>query len=473
MQVSEKLVSLTQITWPIVLTSILLYIKAFIPMLFLGHLGKAALAGGWLAVTLANVTGFSVMKGLATGMEPICHQAYGAKSWGVMISAFRKTILLLLFAACIISVLWLNMKPVFLLMSRNRDVARLAETYIMYSIPDLFALALFNPLRTFLRTQDINWPITISMAIAMIAHYPITYFLVDYLHLGVKGVALAAPWNTVNINLGLLVYLSMSKTSLQPWSCGSTDGSFFKGWSSLLVLSGASLLSVCLEWWCYEILTLFCTLLSHPEANVAAMGILIQATSFLYVFPSSLSSGLIIQVGHELGAGEPEQARQTTILGMKIALVWGIIAVVLTTTLKGTWGKLFTTEAMIISLTSAALPIVGFCELGNSHQTAACGVLVGSARPKMACCINFVSFYLIGLPVAGLLTFGFKIGFVGVWYGMLAAQISCLCMMVRALVYTDWVQQAERSKKLTQVELEEPRHQDGEKQAVQQISAGS
>ncbi|KAL3834760.1 hypothetical protein ACJIZ3_009496 [Penstemon smallii] len=417
-------------------------------MLFLGHLGDIALSGGSLSISFANITGYSVLKGLAMGMEPICYQAYGAKKWEVLTQTYRKTLFLLLVAAFPITLLWLNMEPILLWLGQDEKIATMAKVYINYSIPDLIAQANFHPLRTFLRTQNINTPLTISVTCAMLLHCPINYFLVVHLNLGIRGVALASAWNTLNVNLGLLVYLFLSKTSLQPWKGGITD-TFSEGWKPLLALAGPSMLSVCLEWWCYEILILLCSLLSNPQANVAAMGILIQTTSLLYVFPSSLSSGLSIQIGHELGADQPGQAQQTTIVGVTLAVLWGILAFVLTIVVRDVWGKLFTCNPKILGMTSITLPILGFCELGNSPQTAACGILVGSARPKMGCHINFISFYLIGLPVAALSAFKFKMGFVGLWFGLAAAQVSCTCMMACTLLYTDWAQQANRAKELT------------------------
>ncbi|KAL2549907.1 MATE efflux family protein [Forsythia ovata] len=448
-QVSEKLMSLGHIAWPIVITSLLMYSKSFISMLFLGHLGDVALSGGSLSIGFANITGYSVLKGLAMGMEPICYQAYGAKRWAILSQTYQKTLFLLLVATFPICILWLNLEPILLWLGQDENTTSVAWIYIKYSIPDLIAQAYFHPSRTFLRTQNINRPLTLSATLAMCLHFPINYFLVVYLDMGVKGVALASGWNTLNINLGLLFYLFLSKTSLKPWD-GATANTFSKGWQPLLALAGQSVLSVCLEWWCYEILLLLCSLLSNPQTSVAAMGILIQTTSLLYVFPSSLSTGLSILVGHELGADKPGQARQTTIIGLTLAVLWGFLAVLFTIAVRDVWGKLFTCEPEILGLTSIALPIIGFCELWNCPQTAACGILVGSARPKMGCQINFVSFYLIGLPVAVLLAFKFKMGFKGLWFGLAAAQISCTCMMVCTLVCTDWTQQASRAKKLTQ-----------------------
>ncbi|THG23234.1 hypothetical protein TEA_026192 [Camellia sinensis var. sinensis] len=297
------------------------------------------------------------------------------------------------------------MEPVLLWLGQDQSITSVARVYITYSIPELFAQGHLQRLRTFLRTQNINRPLTISATCAMILHLPINYFFSVYLNLGVKAVALASALNSLNINLGLIVYLILSKTALKPWD-GAVTNTFSEGWWTLLAFAGPSVLSVCLEWCWYEIVMLLCGLLSNPEASVVAMDFLIQTTSLLYAFASSL--------------------------------------------MKDLWGRLYTDDPCILALTSIALPILGFCELGNSPQTAACGILIGSAPPKMGCYINFGSFYLIGLPVAALLGFKFKMGFVGLWFGLAAAQASCLCMMVYTLVHTDWKHQATRAKELTQ-----------------------
>ncbi|XVE86043.1 hypothetical protein DITRI_Ditri18aG0004800 [Diplodiscus trichospermus] len=211
-----------------------------------------------------------------------------------------------------------------------------------------------------------------------------------------------------------------------------------------------SVLSVCLEWWWYEIMVLLCGLFDNPATTVAAMGILIQTTGLLYVFPHSLSSSLSMRVGQKLGAEAPAQARQTSIIGLVIAMVCGLLAFTFTIAVKDVWGKLYTYEPQVVALTSVVLPILGFCELGNCPQTAACGILIGSARPNVGACINFCSFYLVGLPVAAYAAFELKKGFLGLWFGLAAAQATCMCMMVCTLVFTDWKHQAKRAKELTQ-----------------------
>ncbi|KAF8402499.1 hypothetical protein HHK36_010584 [Tetracentron sinense] len=41
------------------------------------------------------------------------------------------------------------------------------------------------------------------------------------------------------------------------------------------------------------------------------------------------------------------------------------------------------------------------------------------------------------------------LGFLGMWFGLVAAQASCVCMMVYTFVRTDQKRQAKRAKELT------------------------
>ncbi|XVF41216.1 hypothetical protein PTKIN_Ptkin01aG0262800 [Pterospermum kingtungense] len=382
-------------------------------------------------------------------MEPICCQAYGAKKWTILSQMFKQTLYLLLLTAIPIILLWLNMEPLILSVGQDRAITSVAKVFITYSIPELLARALLQPLRIFLRAQSLTLPITLSATFAMILHLPINYFLAIYLGMGVRRIALASACNTVNLNLALLVYLFFSERAIKPWD-GQSLTKYFQDWWPLVKLMGPNALSVCLEWWWYEIMVLLCGLTNNLKTSVAAMGILIQTTGLLYVFPHSLSLSLSMCVGQELGAEAPEQARRTTIIGLIIATVCGILAFTFTIVAKDVRGKLYTSEPQVVALTSVVLPILGFCELGNCPQTVASGILVGSVRPNVGACINFCSFYLVGLPVAAFAALKLNMGFLGLWFGLATSRATYMCMMICTLVFTDWKHQAKRAKELTQ-----------------------
>ncbi|MFS8013547.1 putative multi antimicrobial extrusion protein [Helianthus anomalus] len=443
----NEAISIAKIAIPMILTGLLLYSRSMISMLFLGHLGELALAGGSLAVGFANITGYSVLSGLAMGMEPICGQAFGAKRHTLLGLCLQRTVLLLTLVSLPIAVLWLNMKTILLFCGQDEEIATQAQTYLLYSLPDLLAQSLLHPLRIYLRSQSITLPLTFCASLSIFLHMPINYYLVKYLNLGIEGVAIGSVWTNFNLVASLVVYILISGVYKKTW--GGVTRECLKGWKSLLNLAIPSCISVCLEWWWYEIMILLCGLLVNPRATVASMGILIQTTALIYIFPSSLSFSVSTRVGNALGAGQPDKAKRAAIVGLACSFFLGFSALFFAASVRNIWATMFTQDKEIIALTSMVLPIIGLCELGNCPQTTGCGVLRGTARPKIGANINLGCFYLVGMPVAVVLGFFMGFDFEGLWLGMLAAQMSCVVAMLVVLGRTDWEFEAERAKRLT------------------------
>ncbi|CAL9163380.1 unnamed protein product, partial [Musa hybrid cultivar] len=433
---------------PTALTGLLLYSRSMISMLFLGRLGDLPLAGGALAIGFANITGYSVLSGLAMGMEPICGQAFGARRHHLLGLALHRTILLLLCTSLPIALLWYCIHPILLLLGQRPALAAAASVYLQASLPDLFLQSFLHPLRIYLRTQCITLPLTACAALSIALHLPINYLLVSVLRLGIGGVALASVWTNLNLVVFLVAYIYLS--GLHRNTSGlSFSAECFKGWRSLLNLAVPSCVSVCLEWWWYEIMIILCGLLLNPQATVASMGILIQTTSLIYIFPSSLSFGVSTRVANELGANRSDRARRAATVGLSCSFVLGLIALGFAVSVRHVWATMFTADSAILGLTSSVLPILGMCELGNCPQTTGCGVLRGSARPTVGANINLGSFYAIGMPVAVGFAFCTGLDFKGLWLGLLSAQATCVVLMIAVIRRTDWEEQAERAHQLT------------------------
>uniref|UniRef100_M8C4W7 Protein DETOXIFICATION n=1 Tax=Aegilops tauschii TaxID=37682 RepID=M8C4W7_AEGTA len=444
----EEARSILGLAMPMILTGLLLYLRSMISMLFLGRLGGLALAGGSLAIGFANITGYSVLSGLAMGMEPICGQAFGAGHYELLGVTMQRTVLLLVAAAVPVGGLWMHMRPLLLLCGQDVGIAAVAETYILSSLPDLLLQAFLHPVRIYLRTQSINLPLTVCAALAIALHLPINYVLVSVLGHGIRGVAFASVLANLNFLLLLLGYILVKGVHKRTRGFVFSAESF-RGWGELVSLALPSCVSVCLEWWWYEIMILMCGLLANPQATVASMGILIQTTSLIYIFPSSLGFGVSTRVSNELGANRAERAGRAATVGLMLGFAFGGAASAFAYLVRGSWAAMFTADPAIITLTASVLPILGACELGNCPQTAGCGVLRGSARPKAAASINLRSFYLVGTPVALILAFWYHYDFQGLWLGLLAAQAACMVRMLLVIGRTDWAAEAKRAQQLT------------------------
>ncbi|KAJ7530500.1 hypothetical protein O6H91_14G006000 [Diphasiastrum complanatum] len=407
MQILEELKELAKLAVPITGMNLLVYVRAMISVLCLGRLGGLELAGGAMSIGFTNITGYSVLFGLASGMEPVCSQAFGSKNWSLIGLTLQRTILILLSACIPISILWLNLQRILLFLKQDPQITGIASIYCLYMLPDLISNSVLQSLRMYLRSQGINTPMMWCSLAAVLIHVPLNVLLVFVLKLGVPGVAIASVWTNFNMVVFLLGYL-----------------------------------------WYSGILTLLAGYLPNPKVAVATTAILIQTTSLMYAFPLALSSSVSTRVGNELGANRPEKARLATYVALGCAAVIATLSLTWTTALRHKWGRVFTHDASVLALTAAVMPIVGFCELGNCPQTTGCGVLRGSARPAIGAHGNLGSFYLLGTPVAVALAFWLKIGFEGLWYGLLAAEIACAVSIFYVVFRTDWVVEAMRARQL-------------------------
>ncbi|CAN1247515.1 Protein DETOXIFICATION 55 [Linum perenne] len=455
-EVAEELRRIIDIGCPLATISFLSYLKNMILVVCMGRLGSLELAGGSLAIGFTNITGYSLLSGLATGMEPLCSQAFGSRNLSLASHTLRRTILMLLFASIPIGIMWINLQPLMLTLHQDHEVIRVASLYCRFSIPDLIANSLLQPIRIYLRSKETTWPLLWCTLIPIVLHLPIAIILAFTLNLGVAGLAISAFITNFNAVLMLIFYiyfintlshneLPQEKLLVQPPTPKST---LANEWGILLRLAIPSCIAVCLEWWWYEFMTILSGYLSEPRVALATSAIVIQTTSLMYTLPSSLSASASTRVGNELGAGRPEKARLAAIVCIGAALLSSLLGLLGTTFGREAWGRLFIEDKDVLELAITVLPIIGICELANCPQTTSCGILRGSARPGIGAAINLYSFYLVGAPVAFLLAFVWNLGFVGLCYGLLAAQVACVVSILTVVYKTDWEREALKAKNM-------------------------
>ncbi|GMY17890.1 protein DETOXIFICATION 54 [Fagus crenata] len=459
-QIVEEVKELWLMALPTTATNFMAFFRSAVSVLFLGRLGSLELAGGALSIGFTNITGYSVLVGLTSGLEPVCSQAYGSKNWDLLSLSLQRMILILLLAIIPISLLWVNLGSIMGLLGQDKDITAMAATYCLYSLPDLLTNTLLQPLRVFLRSQRVTKPMMYCSLLAVMFHVPLNIVLVVVMGLGVPGVAMASVLTNLNMVVLMGGYVWwVGRKGLGVGVAAENNKIDLKGVCSgvgpLLKLAVPSCLSICLEWWWYEIVTVMAGYLLKPTLTVAATGILIQTTSMMYTVPMALAGCVSARVGNELGAGRPYKAKLAAMVALGSAFLIGIINVTWTVILRERWARLFTKDEQVKVLVASVMPILGLCELSNCPQTTGCGILRGTARPAVGARINLGSFYFVGTPVAVGLAFWLKVGFSGLWFGLLAAQVACaVSILYVVLVRTDWEGEALKAKNLTGLEIQ-------------------
>ncbi|KAG9157816.1 hypothetical protein Leryth_000012 [Lithospermum erythrorhizon] len=429
-EVVDELKELWSMALPITAMNLLVYVRAVVSVLFLGRLGSLELAGGALSIGFTNITG---------------------KKMGIR--------------------------------------------FLLVLPPDLNLFVA--------RHMGVTKPQMWCTLVAVIFHVPLNYALVMLMGWGVPGVAMASVLTNLHMAVLLMGYVYLYGRLEWKWKAGI--GGVCGGMGPLLKLAVPSCISICLEWWWYEIVTVLAGYLPNPRLTVAATGIVIQTTSLMYTVPmalagcvsartndedshmhfrllalyvtqlndiieilckcsnvTNLSGRLVswkfasaaIRVGNELGAGKPYKAKLAALAALGCAFVIGLFSVIWTIILREKWGGIFTKDEMLKAVVASILPIIGLCELGNCPQTTGCGILRGTARPAVGARINLCSFYLVGTPIAVGLAFYLEVGFSGLWFGLLSAQVVCaISILYVVVICTNWESESFKAMKLTNLEM--------------------
>jgi multidrug resistance protein, MATE family len=128
---------------------------------------------------------------MASGLETLCGQAYGAKQYDKLVLQTYRAIVTLIVVSFPISALWLFIGKLLILIGQDPSISKEAGRYIGWLIPGLFAYAVSQPLTKFLQSQSLIIPMLWSSIATLLLHIPLCWLLVFKTSLGFIGASLA------------------------------------------------------------------------------------------------------------------------------------------------------------------------------------------------------------------------------------------------------------------------------------------
>ena len=180
---------------PVSLSMVCNRVMSLTSVAFVGHLGALPLAAAALATTLGNVTGNSIMVGMASASSTIGGQAFGAKRYATLGSVLQRCLLILTIAGAPIAATWTNAEAVLLRLGQDPDIARLSGVYMRCLIPGLFFYAWNISTQAYMQSQRITKPGAVAGVVAAIIHVPMNYLFIHAFGWGYAGAGLATSWS--------------------------------------------------------------------------------------------------------------------------------------------------------------------------------------------------------------------------------------------------------------------------------------
>ncbi|XP_052291458.1 protein DETOXIFICATION 41 isoform X2 [Citrus sinensis] len=364
------------LSWASIVVSIFNYMLSFVTLMFTGHLGALELAGASIASVGIQGLAYGIMLGMASAVQTVCGQAYGAKKYSAMGLICQRAIVLHLGAAVILTFLYWYSSPILRAIGQSDTIAEQGQVFARGLIPQLYAFAISCPMQRFLQAQNIVNPLAYMSVGVFLLHILLTWIVVFVLDYGLLGAALTLGlswWLLVIIN-GL--YIVLSPSCKDTWTGLSIKA--FRGIWPYFKLTVASAVMLCLEIWYNQGLVLISGLLTNPTISLDSISICLNYLNWDMQFMLGLSTAASIRVSNELGAAHPRVAKFSVIVvnatGILISIVFCAIVLIFRVGLS----KLFTSDSEVIEAVSNLTPLLAISVFLNGIQP----ILSGNVEQK-------------------------------------------------------------------------------------------
>ncbi|BFZ55446.1 ethionine resistance protein [Savitreella phatthalungensis] len=421
---------------PLVATFALQYSMQFASIFSLGHLGRTELAAASLASMTASISMIAFSQGIATSLDTLCAQSFGANQPHLVGLHLQRCMLLLLLCLVPVAALWLNAERIFVSLKQSPEVAHLAGVYLRILLLGAPGYVGFEALKRFTAALGNFRVSTYALFVSAPLNAILNYVLVWHPEygFGFAGAPVAMSIAYWTMFLQMIVYVLYGK-SRHAWH-GFTRQAL-SNWGPMLRLAGPGCLMTASEWLAYEMLAIISSILG--VVPLGAQAVLSTTGSLVYQVPFAMSVGVSARVGNLLGAGLAGPARTATDAAVLLSFLTGLAAALAILLLRHDWAKLFSSDPAVIALSAQILPLNALFNLVDCVQCVTAGVLRGQGRQHFGGVLNLAAYYGVAIPIGLLLCFPLGMGLAGLWIGMiLAATIIAVVQTLAVTSLCNW-----------------------------------
>ncbi|THU69802.1 hypothetical protein C4D60_Mb08t18260 [Musa balbisiana] len=133
--------------------------------------------------------------GMASALETLCGQAFGARKYHMLGVYMQRSWIVLFMCAVLLLPMYFFATPILTLIGQPPALAAQAGVLSMWFIPLHFSFAFLFPLQKFLQCQLKNSIRATVSAVALVVHLFITWLFVSRLQLGLIGTTLTLSFS--------------------------------------------------------------------------------------------------------------------------------------------------------------------------------------------------------------------------------------------------------------------------------------
>ncbi|KAK2361661.1 protein DETOXIFICATION [Trifolium repens] len=372
--------------------------------MMVGHLNQLSLSSVAIATSLTNVSGFSILSGMAGGLETLCGQAYGAEQFEKFGIYTYTAIISLTMVSAPITIIWTFMDKILILLGQDITISLEARTYALWLIPALFGSAILKPL-----TRHVGAAISFSLG----------------------------TWLNVMILFFFVKYSSICDKTRVPFSKKA-----FLGIKEFFGLAIPSAAMVCLKWWACELLVLLAGLFQDPKLETSVLSICLTISTLHFTISYGLGAATSTRVSNELGAGNSKAVRFSVFTATFLAVAEALIITAILFGCRNVLGYAYTHDSEVVHYVAVMTPFICASIFTDSLQAVLSGVARGSGWQHVGAYVNLGAFYLVGVPIGVVLGFIAHFRAKGLWIGIVAGSIVQTIFLSIITALTNWKKQS-------------------------------
>lgn len=430
-------------SYPVMVSSLCTFgIIDFILFFFVGKLQVAnsidVFAGVSLAQMFGNVTCLSLLWGLASAVETLGSQANGAGRYREVGIILQRSVLLVGLSAVPLACVWLSAPALFRhfgIASDVCDIVRVCLHVRLFELPGNVIICSFECFLTAIGTTTplLYANVTLNLVFALFCY--ISVFVFEWSYVSIAWSHVAALYCCLLVEMVLAFgHVRVRDILLRKPLCWCEATCDLHACATFMGLGLYGAIMLCCEWWAYELLTMFAGFLGTPE--VAAQSIIFATINIVYSVPYGLGSMVTSGIGNHLGRGEVHEA------GRLAYVAYYLVAAVESLLSLGVYCfcnqylHLYTSDLTVLQITVDTIPLVAALVVCDGLQTMGSSILKGAGKQDIGAAINFMSFYVIGVPLSWYTCFHNGWGVTGLVFGMTVANL--LQVVLHASMFWAW-----------------------------------
>ncbi|KPN97152.1 MATE family efflux transporter [Lysinibacillus sp. ZYM-1] len=433
----EKYALLLKMIIPILVTQVAIYLVSFFDVLMSSRYGTADLAGVSIgsSIWMPIYTGLS---GILLAITPIVSQLVGAKKEMDAKKTVQQGIYVAITLSIIIFIgLFFGIDWILSNMRLETPVHNIAKGYIYSMCAGLLPLFLFFVMRCFidaLGQTRVTMIITLmTTPINIVLNYIFIFGKFGAPELGGIGAGLATAITYWLIFL-ITVWIIAKRVPFERFHMfHNWPKPAWLRWKEILLIGVPIGISLFAETSIFSAVTMMMS--NFSTSIIAAHQIAINFTSLLYMVPLSISMGVTILVGFEIGAGRMRDARIYSYLCVGTAILFSFISACILFILREPVAHMYTTDSKVIEYAVQFLVYAAIFQLSDAIQAPVQGALRGYKDVMITFIMAIISYWVIGLPVGYLLATHTDLGPFGYWIGLVAGLTTgAITLLIRLLL---------------------------------------